>query len=162
MHRLGPGPGEVRRQLRQRRRHVDDRERLRGGRDRRRALGDPRREVVEDVELDPQRPLGARCDLGFQFAEFDRGEAHGVRHRLAMDEGFLERPPQEILADSLRDFDEVAEHVIVLDAQRPAARVGGVAGLERGDEAARVLPQRASLVEGGVEARPHEAAVAFE
>ena len=48
----------------------------------------------------------------------------------------------------------------MLDAQRPAAGLGGIAGLERGDEAARISLQLARLVEGGLVARAHEAAVA--
>ena len=41
---------------------------------------------VEDAELERQRPVGGVGDLGFEVGQLGRGEAHGARHGLAMDE----------------------------------------------------------------------------
>src|SRR5215212_9281706 len=78
-----------------------------------------------------------------------------------MNEGSFVWSFEKVFADGLWHLDEIAEHMIVLDPQRPASRLGGVAGLQRGDKAPRVLPQRPGLLEGSVEAGPHEAAVAL-
>ncbi len=114
----------------------------------------------EDAELQLQRPVGRRGDLRFQPAELDGGEAHRVRHGLAVHEG---RPPgllQEILADGLRHLDEIAQHGVVLDAQRPAAGLGRVAGLQLRDHLARIDLQQTQLVQRRVMALAHEAPVA--
>ena len=50
---------------------------------------------------------------------------------------------QQLLAGRLRHLDEVAEHVVVPDLQRAAAGLVGVARLERGDDAARLVAQLA-------------------
>ena len=68
--------------------------------------------------------FGGGGDLRFEPAELDGREAHRVRHGLAVDEGLLAGAAQEVLADRLRHLDEVAEHVVVLDAQRAAAGLG--------------------------------------
>ena len=46
------------------------------------------------------------------------------------------------------DVDKIAEHVVVPDFQRADAGRFGVADLQRGDDAARFVAQRARLVEG--------------
>ena len=56
----------------------------------------------------------------------------------------------------------VADHVVVLDPQRPAPGLRRVARLKGGDEAAGILLQLAQLVEIGVVGRPDEPAIALE
>ena len=114
----------------------------------------------EDGEFELQRPVGGGGDLGFELAELDRGEAHRIRHGLAMHEGRAPGITQEFLAGRLGHLDEIAEHRVVLDAQRPAAGLGRIARLQLGDDLARVDLEQAQLVERRIEAFAHEAAVA--
>ena len=81
--------------------------------------------VVEQAELDAQRAIGSGGDLRFEFAQFDGRKPHRPRHGLAMDEGFLPRLLQQVLADVLRHFHIIADHVVVLDPQ------GATAGLRQ-------------------------------
>ena len=85
--RLGAG------QHRERRRNVEHRQRRRAGADRvgmADRLGGQR---VEDAELDRQRAVGGVGDLGLHLRQFGGGEAHGVRHGLAVDEACLAPRP---------------------------------------------------------------------
>ena len=118
--------------------------------------------LVEEGEFDLQRPVGGGGDLRFELAEFHGREAHGARHGLAMDEGVLPGLLQQILAHILRHFHEIADHVVVLDAQGAAAGLRRVAALQRRDEAAGILLQLAQLVEVGIEACADEAAIALQ
>ena len=69
---------------------------------------------------------------------------------------------QQLLAVLRAHLDEIAEHIVVPDLQRAHAGVLGIARLQRGDHPARFVAQRARLVERGVVAGAHEAAVALE
>ena len=69
---------------------------------------------------------------------------------------------QQLVAVLRGHLDEIAEHVVVPDLQRAHAGLVGVARLQRRDHPARFVAQRARLVERGVVARAHEAAVALE
>ncbi len=117
------------------------------------------REAVEHLGFERQNPVGGPRDLRFEFAEFDAGEAHRVDHGLAMHE-VLHQALEAGLAHRLRHLDVVAEHVVVLDPERPAAGGFGVARLERGDDLSRILAEQPGLVDLGVVARAHEIAVA--
>ncbi len=119
-------------------------------------------EALEDFEFQPERAVGRIGDLGLKLAELRRGEAHLAGERLAMDEAGVERRSEQLLAVLRRDVDEIAEHVVVPDLQRADAGRLGVAHLQRGDDAARFVAQRARLVERALAARAHEAAVALE
>ena len=119
-------------------------------------------EPLEDVELQPERAVGGAGDFGFQFAQLGGGEAHLAGERLAVDESGIERRGKQLVAVLSRDLDEIAEHVVVADFQSAHAGVVGVARLQRSDDAARFVAQRARLVERGVVALAHEAAVALE
>ena len=77
-----------------------------------------------------------------------------------MDEGRVERRGHQLVAVLRGDLDEIAEHVVVPDLQRADAGRFGVAHLQRGDDAARFVAQRARLVERWLVAVAHEAAVA--
>ena len=74
----------------------------------------------------------------------------------------VERRGHQLVAVLRRHLDEIAEHVVVPDLEDADAGVFGVARLQRGDDAARFVAQRARLVERGVVAFAHEAAVALE
>ena len=97
-----------------------------------------------------------------QVGKLGGGEAHGARQRLAVDEAGVERRRQHALGIAGADLDEIAEHVVVLDAQRADVGVGGVAGLQAGDDPAALVAEAARLVEFGAEAGADEAAVALQ
>ena len=155
-------PSEIGREIGERARHIDGGDGARHGLDHRAPFDDARREPREDGKLDRQRLVGGRGDLAFELAELDGREAHGAGHGLAVREDARQLLLEEALADRLRHLDEVAEHVVVLDAQGPAIRLLRVAGLQRRDDAAALVAQRPHLVERGVIARPHETAVPLE
>ena len=69
---------------------------------------------------------------------------------------------EQLVAVLRGHLDEIAEHVVVPDLERAHAGLLGIARLQRRDHAARFVAQRARLVERGVVARAHEAAVALE
>jgi hypothetical protein len=60
------------------------------------------------------------------------------------------------------DFDEIAEHVVVLDLEGSDSRRLGVARLQRGDDAPAFVAQRPRLVEPGVKTHANEIAVALQ
>ena len=79
-----------------------------------------------------------------------------------MDEGGVERRGEKFLAVLRGDVDEIAEHIVVPDLQRLHAGRFGVAHLQRGDDAARFVAQRARFVERRLVAAADETAVAAE
>ena len=143
-------------------RDIEHRERFGGLLDRGGRRRHHRREALEGLELDAERAVGGAGDLGFELAELGGGEAHLAGERLAVDEGRVERRRQQLLAVLRGHLDEIAEHVVVPDLQRAHAGRVGVARLQRRDHAAGFVAQRARLVERGVVACAHEAAVALE
>ena len=86
-------------------------------------------------------------------------ETHGGGDRLAMAETVLR---DQLVGVRRRHFDEVAEHRVVLDAERVDAGVLAVARFELRDHAAGFVAQLAHLIEGGMRALGDEAAVARE
>ena len=79
-----------------------------------------------------------------------------------MDEGRVQRRGEKLVAVLRGDVDEIAEHVVVPDFERPHAGRLGVAHLQRGDDAARLIAQRARLVERRLVSGADETAVAAE
>ena len=132
--------------------NIDDRERLGRRLDCRRGGAD----------LDGESAIGRARDLGFELAQFGRGEAHLAGQRLTMDERPIERRSQQFLAVLGGHLDEIAEHVVVPNFQTAHARGFGVARLQRRDDPTRFVAQRTRFVERNVITRAHEAAVAFE
>ncbi len=61
-----------------------------------------------------------------------------------------------------RDFDEIADDIIVPELERLDTSLGRIVGLKPGDDVARVVAQTAILVELFGMAFAHEAAVARE
>jgi hypothetical protein len=136
---------------------VDQRERAGGLRD---AVGACRHfgdEVGEQAQLQCHRLVGGLRDLGLQLAQLDGGEAGGVGGRLALDEAAVRLHLVMLRRGRL---DEIAQHVVVLDFERADAEVGAVARLQLQDQLARIVAQRAPLVEVGQVAGRDEAAVA--
>ncbi len=119
-------------------------------------------QLVEDIELDAERAVGGAGDFRFEVAQFGRGEAHLAGERLPVDEGCVVRRGHQLVAVLRGHLDEIAEHVVVANFQAADAGILGVARLQRGDDAARFVAQGAGLVERGVVAFAHEAAVALE
>ncbi len=69
---------------------------------------------------------------------------------------------EQLVAVLRGHLDEIAEHVVVPDLQAAHAGRLGIARLQGGDDAARLVAQGARLVERRVVAVAHEAAVALE
>ena len=120
-----------------------------------------RAHALVGVELDGERAVGGAGDARFKLRQFHRRETHRALHRLPMREDRVERFPQKLFALRLRRFEKPAEKIIMLDAQR--ARVGELAvfSLQRRDDAAAFIAQRAGIVEFGDAAGTNEAAVAL-
>ncbi len=59
-------------------------------------------------------------------------------------------------------FDEIAEHIVVLDPEDANSGILGVPCLQRRDDPARLVPERARLVESLVIAFADESAVTLE
>ena len=131
-------------------RDIEAGERLGGG-FQRVALRDNRGdEIGEDRQFEGEGPVGGRRDLCLELGELRGREAHGVRHGLAMDEARCAarlRLAQQLLAGRRRHLDEIAQKVVVLDAQLPDFNGIGVAHLQFGHDAAAFVAQSAYLVE---------------
>ena len=97
-------------------------------------------------EFERQRAFGGGGDLRLEIGEFAGREAHRVGHRLAMDEGRVERRLEQLLALRLRHLDKKAEEILclILSAGR---RSFEIFRLQRGDDVAAFVAQRAGLVE---------------
>ncbi len=93
---------------------VDRREPLGGAPDVGFARQNEAGELGENRLLAAQRLIGGGGDLDLQLGEIGGRKAHRVGHRLAMDEGRVERRPQQLLALRLRNLEKIAEEIIVL------------------------------------------------
>src|SRR6476646_6990742 len=91
------------------------------------------RKPLEDLQLQSERALGSAGNFCFEFAEVGGGKANLAGEGLAVDEGCVEWCRHQPLAVLGGDFDEIAEHVIVLDLEDTDARVLGVARLQARD-----------------------------
>ncbi len=123
------------------------------------------REVVEQAELDRQRPLAGTRDTVVEVGQLDRGEAHGIRHGLPVDQTValgqrLLAVGHQLVGVGRGDFDEIPQHVVVLDFEGGNAGRRGDAALQFGDGLTAFVAQLALLVERGRIARRDEAAVA--
>ncbi len=145
---LRTGPIELDREFGVACRHVQRRERVGDVGDPIRLLHHPLAQPVEHLRFERQNPVGGARDLRFQLAQLDAGEAHGIDHGLAMHE-FPHQALEAGLAHRLRHLDVVAEHVVVLDPQGPAAGGLGVARLQGRDDLPRVLAEQPGLVDLG-------------
>ena len=153
-------PVALARKLRERGRHVERAKRVGRAFDGVRLRLHAGGQIVEDLALDGERAVRRRGDARFQLRQLGGGEAHRVGHRLPVNEMRVEGRLQQLLALRLRRFDEPAQKIVVLDLQLLRFGKLAVARLKRGDDAARLVAQRARFIERGVEARAHEAAVA--
>ena len=116
---LGPHVIVVDRELCQRGRDIEQRKRMRGGAQI--VAGGERHgaEPLENFQLEPERAVAGIGDLGLDLAEFGGGEANLSGQRLAMDEGRVQRRRHQLVAVLRGHLDEIAEHVVVADFERP-------------------------------------------
>ena len=113
------------------------------------------RHLVEQFFFYGERLIGGLRDAVCERREFVGRKAHGAAHRLAM----AIAGGHQFVGVPTRDFDEIAQHAVMLDLERRAAFFA-IARFERGDHPARFVAQRAHFVERRMGSRPHEAAVA--
>ena len=84
-------------------------------------------------------------DAVLKFAQFHRRIANRAGHGLAVDkQTIIEGDFVGLLG---RHFDEVAQHVVVLDFQRLDAGFGAIATLQPGDQPLALAPERAQFVQ---------------
>src|SRR5579885_3196707 len=119
-------------------------------------------EALENLELPPQRAVGGGGDFRLELAELGGGEARLPGKRLTVNERCIERRSHQFLAMLGGDLDEIPQHVVMPNLQRFNARLFGISRLQRGYDAARLVPQRACFVKRGVITIPHEAAIALD
>ena len=118
-------------------------------------------QLFERVEFERERPVGRRGDLRLELDQRGGRKAQRSGHRLAMDEGRVERRLQQRLALRLRHLDVIAEEIVVLDLELPDPGLLGVSRLHFGDDPPALVAQRARFVERSQRAGAHEAALAL-
>ena len=126
------------------RRHVEHRKRFRAGADFFRRRNRFRHQPVENGELYAERAVGRVGDLALQLGKLRRGEAHGVRHGLTVDEAALRLV--RAVHDRLmvcRHLDVVSQHIVVPDFQRSDAGLLDQPALQPEDHAPRLGRQPA-------------------
>ncbi len=79
-----------------------------------------------------------------------------------MDKQAIEWRAHQTFAVLRRYFDEITEHIVMLDLETANTGVLGITGLQRRYNAARFIPERAGLVESFVITFADESAVALE
>ena len=119
-------------------------------------------EPLEDFQFQPERAVAGIGDLGFDLAEFGRGEADLAGQRLAMNEGRIQRRRHQFVAMLRGDLDEIAEHIVVPDLQTLDAGIVRIARLHGRDHEARGVAQAAGLVKRGLIAFADETAVSLD
>ena len=115
-----------------------------------------RGERIEQLHLQRERTAARIGDTACQIGEFGGREAHRIRHGLAMDE-FVRGG--QLVGMARRYLDVIAKHIVVPDLQGRHAGLFGILRLKPGDETARIVAQRAGLVEIGGITFGNEAAV---
>ncbi len=150
-----PHPAPLHSQFRQRRRHIQRRQRFSGLGDTCRLGQSPRRQRLEHLQFQRQGAITGLRDAAFQFTQFRRGIAHRIGHGLAMDEAW----PHTIRM-ARRDLDVVAEHVIMPDLEAGNAGLVGITLLQGGDMAPAFIAQQAQFIQIGAIAGSHKAAIA--
>ncbi len=117
---------------------------------------DARAKGVKEFKLHRQGALARLGDFRLQLAQLWRGEAHGVRHGLAVDKGGVAHQGVGVFRTHL---DEIAQHIVVFDFQRADAGLLGVGRLQTRHHAARFISQSARFIERRGPARRDEAAI---
>src|SRR5579872_257475 len=145
-----------------RRRHVDDRKRIRDDVQRRGLFHDIAAKRVEQFAFERERLFARLRDAARQRRKFVGREAHGAADRLAMTEEIAVGVGLQLVGMLRRHFDEIAEYAIVLDAQLRDTAVASVSRLEPGDDPARFVAQTPDLVQWRMHAWCNEAAIARE
>jgi hypothetical protein len=119
--------------------------------------GHRRPQLVEQVDLAPHALLLGAEHLPLPLVELGGRVAFGVLHRLLAD--VVRR---HLLRMRPADLQEEAEHAVVADLERGDARPLDLLRLVAGDPGLAAGGELHELVEGRVEARPDEAALAGE
>ena len=109
-----------------------------------------------------QRLIARLGDAAGERRQFVGREAHRAADGLAMAEQIAVGAGLQFVGVLRRDFDEIAEHAIVLDAQLRHAAFAAIARFQLRDDAARFVAQAAHFVERRMRAGGDEAAVARE
>ena len=118
---------------------------------------------IEGGKLDRQGPVGGVGDLGLEIGKLRRCEAHGAGHGLAVEEACLGSVPLRHRPGIARcDLDEISKDIVVLDLQRSDAGFLGVALLERGDHATRLVAQGAHFVQLAMATIAQETAIPLQ
>jgi hypothetical protein len=157
---FGPHIAAFGRKRRQTRRHIDGGKRLGRRLD---VFGSRHRlrgEAIEDFKLHPERAFCRTGDLGFEAAKLGRGETDSAGEGLAVNERGVPRRAHQLVAVLGGHLDEIAEHVVVPDFQRPDLGLVGIARLQGRNHAPRFVAQRPRLVEGFIIMRADKSAVA--
>ncbi len=94
-----------------------------------------------------------------QPGELGGGKAHGICHGLAMNELTRMIGTQQLPAALLIQFNEIAQHVVVLDLQRFQAGFFGIPGLQAGDDLAAFVAKRTVFVKLCIGTGPNETAI---
>ncbi len=110
-----PCPIQAFRQFGEGRGNIDCRHRGSEPLERRLFAEDKRGQGLEDRLLAGERLLGGGGNLDFQFGKFLRRKAHRARHGLAVHEHRIVRRLQQLFTLRLRNLDEMAEKMIVLE-----------------------------------------------
>ncbi len=144
-------------------RNVEHAERCCGGTNAIRMANRFRSEFLENRQFYRQSPVGSISDFTFKCCQFRRGEAHGICHRLTVDEASLGsicvgHAPCIIGCH----FDKITKHIVMLDLQRFDGCFLDIIGLKTRDHPARLITERAHFVEFCIVVLTHETAVAFQ
>ena len=115
--------------------------------------------VIEPL-FNLKRAIPGVEDPCLHLGQVHRGEADLIGGGLAVDEGLAERGGEHLFRVGRGGFDEIAQHVIVLDLQALDAGALDIVGLHPGDDAAPFVAKLARLIQIGVMAGRDEAAVA--
>ena len=98
-------------------------------------------------------------DAGFHLGQIRRGEPQLVRRGLAVTEHIRQGFRQHPLGMGGGDFDEITQHVVVLDLQRRNSGLPCIIRLHPRDDRPPLIPQAAHLIQFGVIPRRDEAAI---
>ena len=120
-----------------------------------------RHERVEQRQFHRERGFARLRDAHRQRRQFVGTKTHRRGDRLAMAEG-AGALGQQFVGIGGRQFDEIAQHRIVLDLQRSDPGLAAIARFQPSDHAARFIAKRARFIQRGMRAGKNEPAIARE
>ena len=101
-------------------------------------------ETLERFGLESECTIGRAGNPALQLGQLGCREAQGIRHCLAVNEV---RIVHQRVGLPGRHFDEIAQHIVVLDLEVRNARRLGIGLLQAGDQLAGIVAQNARIVE---------------